>query len=231
MLAPASIGGRFLSRPALRRQSGRSPQGTARKVKSTRCGRFLSTAADDRLNAPRDSDQADVVIVGGGPSGLSAAIRIKQMCKASGKDLRVCLLEKSAEVGAPRDLNLSSSVFLPTFAVVACAFVPFRFIPTTEFSFSFLRIFFLPGAISIGPCNLQICLFLAWAVWKTHFAPVFCPLYCLPNTYFCFVASSLRPFLKVAFLRQPHFVGLCSGTSRSQRTFAQLEGTWRSYRN
>eukprot|EP01122_Echinamoeba_exundans_P015216 TRINITY_DN7125_c0_g1_i1.p1 TRINITY_DN7125_c0_g1~~TRINITY_DN7125_c0_g1_i1.p1 ORF type:complete len:599 (-),score=125.02 TRINITY_DN7125_c0_g1_i1:12-1808(-) len=59
----------------------------------------MRSYSDDRLNAPRDSDQADVVIVGGGPSGLATAIRIKQMCKASGKDLRVCLLEKGAEMG------------------------------------------------------------------------------------------------------------------------------------
>ena len=47
----------------------------------------------------RYEDEADVVIVGGGPSGLSAACRIKQLANADGKELRVCLVEKSAEIG------------------------------------------------------------------------------------------------------------------------------------
>jgi electron-transferring-flavoprotein dehydrogenase len=42
----------------------------------------------------------DVLIVGAGPAGLAAAIRLKQRCKATGKDLSVCVLEKGAEVGA-----------------------------------------------------------------------------------------------------------------------------------
>jgi malic enzyme len=36
------------------------------------------------LKAPRDVDEADVVIVGGGPAGMAAAIRIKQMCAKQG---------------------------------------------------------------------------------------------------------------------------------------------------
>ncbi|KRA76367.1 electron transfer flavoprotein-ubiquinone oxidoreductase [Caulobacter sp. Root656] len=42
----------------------------------------------------------DVVIVGAGPSGLSAAIRLKQLAKAAGADLSVAVLEKGSEVGA-----------------------------------------------------------------------------------------------------------------------------------
>eukprot|EP01061_Rhynchopus_euleeides_P007894 TRINITY_DN16955_c0_g1_i1.p1 TRINITY_DN16955_c0_g1~~TRINITY_DN16955_c0_g1_i1.p1 ORF type:complete len:603 (+),score=282.23 TRINITY_DN16955_c0_g1_i1:160-1809(+) len=43
----------------------------------------------------------DVVVVGGGPSGLSAAIRLKQMAAADGdRDLSVCLVEKGSMVGA-----------------------------------------------------------------------------------------------------------------------------------
>jgi electron-transferring-flavoprotein dehydrogenase len=42
----------------------------------------------------------DVVIVGGGPSGLSAAIRLRQMSAESGRDVSVCVLEKGSEVGA-----------------------------------------------------------------------------------------------------------------------------------
>jgi len=47
----------------------------------------------------RDSDEADVVIVGGGPAGLSTACRLKQLAGASGKELRVCLVEKASELG------------------------------------------------------------------------------------------------------------------------------------
>ena len=42
----------------------------------------------------------DVVIVGGGPAGLSAAIRLKQLCVENNNDLSVCVLEKASEVGA-----------------------------------------------------------------------------------------------------------------------------------
>ncbi len=42
----------------------------------------------------------DVVIVGGGPAGLSSAIRIKQLAAEAGKEVSVCVLEKGSEVGA-----------------------------------------------------------------------------------------------------------------------------------
>ena len=42
----------------------------------------------------------DLVIVGGGPAGLSAAIKAKQLAQSSGKDLSVCVLEKGSEIGA-----------------------------------------------------------------------------------------------------------------------------------
>ena len=42
----------------------------------------------------------DVVIVGGGPAGLSAAIRLKQLAAAEGREISVCVLEKGSEVGA-----------------------------------------------------------------------------------------------------------------------------------
>ena len=51
------------------------------------------------VNMERYVDEADVLIVGGGPAGMSAAIRLKQLAEQNGKELRVCLVEKSAEVG------------------------------------------------------------------------------------------------------------------------------------
>jgi electron-transferring-flavoprotein dehydrogenase len=42
----------------------------------------------------------DVVIVGAGPAGLSASIRLKQLANQAGRDLSVCILEKGSEVGA-----------------------------------------------------------------------------------------------------------------------------------
>lgn len=47
----------------------------------------------------RFADEADIVIVGGGPAGLSAACRLKQLANEQGKELRVCLVEKAAEIG------------------------------------------------------------------------------------------------------------------------------------
>ncbi|KNC97740.1 uncharacterized protein SPPG_06742 [Spizellomyces punctatus DAOM BR117] len=66
------------------------------------------------LNAERYADEVDVCIVGAGPAGLSAAIRLKQRANEEGKELRVFVVEKGSEVGAhilsgavlePRALN------------------------------------------------------------------------------------------------------------------------------
>lgn len=48
----------------------------------------------------RESMEVDVVIVGAGPSGLSAAIRLMQLAQENEQELMVCVVEKASEVGA-----------------------------------------------------------------------------------------------------------------------------------
>ncbi|KAI6375770.1 hypothetical protein MCOR25_002929 [Pyricularia grisea] len=66
----------------------------------------------DPRTVERESDEVDVCIVGGGPAGLSAAIRLKQLANEAGnEDFRVLLLEKAGELGAH---IVSGAVIQPT---------------------------------------------------------------------------------------------------------------------
>ncbi|KAL7308226.1 hypothetical protein PS15m_012107 [Mucor circinelloides] len=69
-----------------------------------------SLPEEDPRRGEQFEDETDVVIVGGGPSGLAAAIRLKQLANEEGRECRVMLIEKAGEVGAH---TLSGAVLEP----------------------------------------------------------------------------------------------------------------------
>lgn len=83
----------FLS-PSLRNNPFRSVTTTHYKVRDR--------AQDPRwkeIDMERVADETDVLIVGGGPAGLAAAIKLKQLALEENKEIRVCLIEKSSVIG------------------------------------------------------------------------------------------------------------------------------------
>ena len=64
----------------------------------------------EEIEIERESMEYDVIVVGAGPSGLSTAIKLKQLANEEGKELSVCVVEKGSEVGAH---ILSGNVFDP----------------------------------------------------------------------------------------------------------------------
>ncbi|KAM0217278.1 hypothetical protein ACHAPA_000131 [Fusarium lateritium] len=110
---PATIS----ARSSISTRTTAAPWSTSRVPIATRAFSTTSRLRDDAedfdpASVERESDEVDVCIVGGGPAGLSAAIRLKQLANEAGnEDFRVLVLEKAGDLGAH---ILSGAVIQPT---------------------------------------------------------------------------------------------------------------------
>jgi len=120
----------------------------------------------------REAMEFDVVIVGAGPAGLAAAIRLKQLAAAAGRETSVCVIEKGSEVGAhilsgavlePRALNELMPDWKEKGAPLNTPVTEDRFLFLTERgSFSVPKLFNLPALNNHGNYIISLGNFCRW---------------------------------------------------------------------